>query len=71
MRDQYQCLNKGCARKYPCVRSSRNQEVSWVQPVDAKNGTIFGQSVAAVERVLGMQAFREKYVEKENLRDNK
>ena len=54
-----------CARKYPYVRSSRNQDVGWVQPVDAKNETIFGQSVADVEESLGMKTFRQKYVEKE------
>ena len=54
-----------CARKYPYVRSSRNQDITWVQPVDAKNETIFGQSVTAAEELLGMQTFRQKYVEKE------
>ena len=54
-----------CARKYPYVRSSRNQEVVWVQPVDCKNATIFGQSLGAVEKLLGMKVFREKYVDKE------
>ena len=54
-----------CARKYPYVRSSRNQEVGWVQPVDYKNETIFGQSLGSVEKLLGMKTFREKYVDKE------
>ena len=54
-----------CARKYPYVRSSRNQEVGWVQPVDRKNETIFGQSLGAVEKLLGMKVFRKKYVDKE------
>jgi hypothetical protein len=52
-----------CARKYPYVRSSRNQEVGWVQPVDSKNKTIFGQSLGGVEGILGMHAFRKKYVD--------
>ena len=46
--------------------SSRNQEVGWVQPVDRKNETIFGQSLGAAEKLLGMKVFREKYVDKEN-----
>ena len=56
-----------CARKYPYVRSSRNQEVGWVQPVDYKNETIFGQSLGSVEKLLGMKTFREKYVDKETV----
>eukprot|EP00438_Fugacium_kawagutii_P001459 Skav211876 [mRNA] locus=scaffold1431:374175:389938:+ [translate_table: standard] len=54
-----------CARKYPYVKTSRNQEIGWVQPVDARNETVFGQPVAAVEKTLGLQAFKEKYVDKE------
>eukprot|EP00438_Fugacium_kawagutii_P008899 Skav215707 [mRNA] locus=scaffold2573:242958:252224:+ [translate_table: standard] len=54
-----------CARKYPHVKTSRNQHIAWVQPVDAKNETVFGQSLAAVEKILGLQAFKEKYVDKE------
>ena len=37
-----------------------------MQPVDRKNETIFGQSLGVVEKLLGMKAFREKYVDKES-----
>eukprot|EP00438_Fugacium_kawagutii_P014564 Skav232307 [mRNA] locus=scaffold882:595493:597445:- [translate_table: standard] len=56
-----------CARKYPHVKSSRNQNIAWVRPVDAENETVFGQPVAAIEKILGLQAFKEKYVDKETL----
>ena len=29
-----------CAHKYPCVKSSRNQKVGWVQRAHGKNETI-------------------------------
>eukprot|EP00438_Fugacium_kawagutii_P017484 Skav217980 [mRNA] locus=scaffold496:402099:408191:- [translate_table: standard] len=56
-----------CARKYPHVKSSRNQNIAWVRPVDAENETVFGQPVAVVEKILGLQAFKEKYVDKETM----
>ena len=52
-----------CARKYPYVKASSNQEIGWVQPVDKKNQTLFGQSLARVDSVLGFGAFKEKYVD--------
>ena len=52
-----------CARKYPYVKASSNQQIGWVQPVDKKNQTLFGQSLARADAVLGFCAFKEKYVD--------
>ena len=52
-----------CARKYPYVKASSNQEIGWVQPVNKKNQTLCGQSLALVDSVLGFGAFKEKYVD--------
>ena len=51
-----------CTRKYPYVKSSKNQEISWAQPVDKRNHTLFGLSPSAAETCLGLRTFKEKYV---------
>ena len=53
-----------CARKYPYVAAGRNQEIGWVQPMNQKKETFFGQPLARGEEVLGLRVFKEKYVDK-------
>ena len=51
-----------CIRMYPYVKSSKNQEISWAQPVDKRNHTVFGLSPSAAETCLCLRTFKEKYV---------
>jgi hypothetical protein len=56
-----------CARKYPYIRSGRNQEVTWAQPVHGKDKTVFGQSPEEAEKLLGMEPFMQRYVAHETV----
>ena len=54
-----------CARKYPYVKGGKNQDIRWVQPVNRKQQTFFGQSLLDTEKLLGMSTFQKKYVQTE------
>lgn len=51
-----------CARKYPHMGTGKNQDITWVQPVNCKQQMLFGRSYSDAERLLSMCTFQEKYV---------